>query len=66
MQDVCVRREVTQPFEHRQRKIRRGNLVGEAFTNQSDNGSRVIQRVEARHDAASAVAEQDHGQSGLA
>ena len=65
MQDVRVRREVTQPSERRDRKIGRRDFVRKALADQSGELPWMIERVDARHDAAGAVSEHEHGQPRL-
>jgi len=63
VKDVGVRRKVAQPFENREREMGRGQLVGEAFADESSQFGLVIKCVEARDNAACAMTEQEKGQS---
>lgn len=63
VQDVGMPRKVAQPFENREGKIGRGQLMGEAFADQSSHVGLVVKRVKARDDTARAVAEHQEGQA---
>ena len=54
-----MRRKVAQPFENREREIWRGQLVREAFADQSSQFALVIQRVQTRDNTACAMTEQE-------
>ena len=60
-----VRRDVAQPLEHGEREVRRRHLEREALADQAGELGLMLERVEARHDAAGAVTEQEHRQAGL-
>ena len=66
VQHVRVRRDVAQPLEHREREVRRGHLEREALADQPRELRLVLERVQARDDAAGAVTEQEHRQARLA
>ena len=64
-QHVRVRRHVAQPLEHRQRKVRSGQSERETLADQAGELSLVLEGVEAGHDSAGAVAEQEYGKARL-
>ena len=63
VKDVGVRGEVANAFENRESKIRCWNLVGKTFADQTSEFGWVFERIDARHDAARAVTEQEHGRA---
>ena len=61
-----MRRHVTESLEHRERKVRRGQFVREALTDETCELLLMVERIDARDHAAGAVPEHEHRQSGLA
>ena len=58
-----MRRHVTESLQHRERKIRRGCLKGEAFADQAGERRRMIERIQAGKDPTGAMPEQEHGKA---
>ena len=59
-QNVRMGRDVAEPLQHRECKIRRRHLEREALADQSGQFLLVIERIEARHHATGAMTEQEH------
>ena len=57
-----MRRKVAEPFENREGEIGRGQLMGEAFADQSSQFGLVIKRIEARDNPACAMTEEEKRQ----
>src|SRR5262245_58014188 len=57
---------MAQALERSDREVGRRHLEREALTDEPGKLLLALERVEARHDAARAVAEQEHGQARLA
>ena len=65
-QDVGVRRDVAEALQHRQREVGGRDPEGEVLADEAGQLGLVVERVDARDDAAGAVAEQEERQAGLA
>jgi hypothetical protein len=61
-----VRRDVAQPFEDGEGEIRRRHLMREALADETGQFFLMLERVDARDDAAGAVAQQKPRQPGSA
>src|SRR5258706_4031710 len=58
-----MRRNVTESLQHRERKIWRGYLKGEAFADQAGQRRRMLECVQAGQDPTGAMTEQKHGKA---
>jgi hypothetical protein len=65
MQHVCVRRDVTQTFEHGQRELGCRHLERKALANESSKLRLMVERIEAGHDTTRAVPQQEHRKAGM-